>query len=169
MDQRQAEQIRQASFEGQRQVTQKGYHGGGKAPYGYKRVKVRDPAGKTDRNGRVVQYTTYEVVPKEAEIVQRIFTEYVGGLGYKKIAHILNGERVPSPRDGSWDISGVRTILFNENYLGHRVWNQTRRNKKLQRGTKVPKPREDWVITENAHPAIVAAAVSYTHLRAHET
>jgi hypothetical protein len=76
-------------------------------------------------------------------------------LGYKKITDILNTERIASPRDGSWDISGVRTIILNENYLGHRVWNQTRRNKKLQRGTKVPKPREEWVITENAHPAII--------------
>ena len=35
--------IGQNAFEGQREVTQKGYHGGGKAPYGYRREKVVDP------------------------------------------------------------------------------------------------------------------------------
>ena len=34
--------IGQNAFEGQREVTQKGYHGGGKAPHGYRREKVVD-------------------------------------------------------------------------------------------------------------------------------
>ena len=148
-------QIGEYAFQGQKQVTQKGFHGGGKSPFGYRRVRVLDPEGKTDKDGKVVEYTTYEVVPDEAEIVKRIFTEYASGLGYKKITHSLNSERITSPRGGSWDISGIRTIILNENYLGHRVWNQTRRNKKVQRGTKIPKRREEWVITENAHPAII--------------
>ena len=119
--------------------------------------RVPDPDGKTDKDGKVVEYTTYDVVTEEAEIVQRIFGEYAGGQGYKKIAHSLNSDRILSPRAGSWDISGVRTIILNENYLGHRVWNQTRRNKKVRRGTKTPKPREEWVITKEAHPAIIKA------------
>ena len=80
---------------------------------------------------------------------------YAEGSSYKKVAHTFNEEGIPSPRASTWDLSGVRGILLNENYLGHRVWNQTRRNKKVQRGTKVPKPRDEWVIAENAHPAIV--------------
>ncbi len=152
-------QIGEYAFQGQKQVTKKGFHGGGKAPYGYRRVKVPDPEGKTDKDGQVVEYTTFEVVPEEAEIVQHIFREYAEGLGYKKITHNLNADRVISPRDGTWDISGVRTIILNENYLGNRVWNQTRRNKKLQRGTKVPKPHEEWVIAEGAHPAIIEAGL----------
>ena len=155
MDQRLAEQIGQAAFEGQRQVTQRGYHGGGKSPFGYKRVKVEDPDGKTDKKGKVVEYTTYEVVPDEAKTVRRVFQMYGDGASYKKVAHTLNVEGVVSPGGSTWDLSAVRTILLNENYRGHRVWNQTRRNKKLQRGTKVAKPREEWIITENAHPAIV--------------
>jgi hypothetical protein len=44
---------------------------------------------------------------------------------------------------------------MNESYLGRRVWNQTRRNKRVRKGTKVPKPREEWIVTENAHEAII--------------
>ena len=154
-DEYNAIRIGQDAFEGQRQVTSRGYHGGGKAPYGYKRVRVDDPDGKTDKDGQVVQYTTYEVVPDEAEVVRRVFQMYADGFSYKKVAHALNPEGIRSPGGSTWDISAVRTILLNENYRGHRVWNQTRRNKKLQRGTKVAKPRSEWVISENAHEAIV--------------
>ena len=90
----------------------------------------------------MVEYVTYEVVEDQAEVVRRVFRMYSEGSSYKKVAHALNTEGIRSPGGSTWDTSGVRTLLLNENYLGHRVWNQTRRNKKLQRGTKVPKPRE---------------------------
>ena len=46
-DELQSIQIGEYAFQGQKQVTQKGFHGGGKAPYGYERVRVKDPEGKT--------------------------------------------------------------------------------------------------------------------------
>ena len=106
-------------------------------------------------DGRVVEYTTYEVVKEEAEVVRRVFRMYAEGASYKTVAHTLNEEGITSPGGSTWDPSSVRTVLLNENYRGRRVWNQTRRNKKVQRGSKVPKPRKDWVIAENAHEAIV--------------
>jgi len=154
-DELQSIQIGEYAFQGQKQVTQKGFHGGGKAPYGYKRVRVSDPEGKTDKDGKVVEYVTYEVVEDQAEVVRRVFRMYSEGSSYKKVAHTFNTEGITSPGGGTWDVSSVRSMLLNENYLGHRVWNQTRRNKKLQRGAKVPKPREEWVIVKGAHPAVV--------------
>ena len=103
----------------------------------------------------MVEYVTYEVVEDQAEIVRRVFRMYAEGASYKKVAHALNTEGIRSPGGSTWDTSGVRTLLLNENYLGHRVWNQTRRNKKVQRGTKAPKPRREWVITKNSHLDIV--------------
>ena len=149
-------QIGEYAFQGQKQVTQKGFHGGGKAPYGYRRVKVPDPDAKTDKDGNVVEYVTYEVVEAQAAVVRRVFEMYAEGASYRGIAHALNPEGITSPGGSTWDLSAVRTILLNESYLGRRVWNQTRRNKKVRRGTKIPKPREEWVITENAHEAIVS-------------
>jgi site-specific DNA recombinase len=154
-DELQSIQIGEYAFQGQKQVTQKGFHGGGKAPHGYKRVKVLDPAGKTDKDGKVVEYVTFGVVEEEAQVVRRIFSLYAAANSYRTIAVTLNEEGVPSPGGRTWDPSAVRTILLNENYTGARVWNQTRRNKKVQRGTKTPKSRDEWVITKDAHPAII--------------
>ena len=158
-DELQSIQTGEAAFEGQREVTSKGFHGGGKAPYGYQRKKVLDPDGKTGKDGSPVEYVTFEVVLDEAEVVRRIFDEYAGGLGYKRIAAQLNKDGVRSPGGGTWDISGVRSLLLNEAYLGHRVWNKTRRNKRVQRGSKKAKPRDQWIISEAAHEAIVTQEV----------
>jgi len=117
--------------------------------------RVVDPDGKLDKEGQPVRYVTYKVVPEQAGIVRRIFEEYSSAGSYKKIAHALNSERVVSPGGKTWDVSAVRTILFNESYRGYRVWNQTRRNKKVQIGTKTPKPREEWVTHKGAHETIV--------------
>ena len=148
--------IGQNAFEGQREVTQKGFSGGGKAPYGYRRKAVSDPDGKTDKDGKPVTYSTFEVVPEQAEVVQRIFGDYADGLSYKKIAHRLNDEGIPSSRGGTWSPSAIREMLYNETYLGHRVWNRVRRNKKIRKGTKKPKPRAEWIIKENAHEALIS-------------
>ena len=152
-------QIGEYAFQGQKQVTQKGFHGGGKAPYGYRLSKVEDPSGKTDKNGTIVQYGTFEIDADQAEVVRRIFALRAEGASYKKITHSLNDDAILSPGGGTWDISAVRSILFNESYLGRRVWNQTRRNKKARRGTKVRKPREDWVVVEDAHKPIITQEV----------
>ena len=154
-DELQSIQIGLAAFEGQRSVTSKGFHGGGKAPFGYRRIKVIDPDGKKDKDGEIIRYVTF--VPNEDEELQirRIFNFYAQGMSYKQIASKLNEEGVVSPGGSTWDISSVRTILINEVYLGIRVWNKTRRNKRLKKGTKTPKPREEWIITENAHPALI--------------
>jgi hypothetical protein len=95
------------------------------------------------------------VVPEQAALVRRIFQEYSDGASYKKITHALNGEGVVSPGGKTWDVSAVRNILHNESYRGYRVWNQTRRNKKVQKGTKTSKPREEWIIQKGAHEVIV--------------
>ena len=51
-----ASRLARYAFEGQKQVTQKGFHGGKKAI---------DPEGKLDKDGKPVRYVTYKVVPEK--------------------------------------------------------------------------------------------------------
>ena len=155
MDERLAEQIGENAFEGQRQVVLQGFHGGGKAPYGYILQSIEDPNGKVDRAGHPVKHVQFVVDPEHAPIVVRIYVEYASRRGYKKIAEGLNQDGIISPGGTTWATSAVRTILHNEAYLGWRVWNKTRRNKKLLRGTVVRKPRKDWIIFKEAHLPII--------------
>lgn len=54
-------------------------------------------------------------IPEEAEIVIRIFREYIGGKGIGKIVADLNNDSVPGK---PWCVNRIRYILSNEKYCG---------------------------------------------------
>ncbi len=90
----------------------------GQVPLGYKTVA-------SDRNERIAGRKIV-IDEKGAKVVRRIFEEYRDGGSLLGIAQTLNAEGVPSPRAGSrhkrfgWGPSTIRTILYNESYVG--VW-----------------------------------------------
>ena len=106
------------------------------------------------------------IVSGEAEVVRRIFREYVEGRTPREIAHDLNKERVPPPRGRAWNAStmnGTRDrcagILQNELYVGRLVWNKVRMVKDPDTGKRLSRPnlKTDWRIAEVPHLAIVSA------------
>ena len=79
--------LSQDVLRGQRENASRGFYNGGRPPYGYVRVKVKD--GTTSR-------TKLEPDPKTAPITQRIFRERLTGKGLKAIARSLNGDGISS-------------------------------------------------------------------------
>ncbi len=85
------------------------------------------------RTERSAEGADWVIFQPEAEIVQRIFREYVAGASMKTITIRLNKEGVPFPakvtRRGptrrGWAVSTVHTILMNEKHLGRWVWNKS--------------------------------------------
>ena len=76
---------------------------------------------KADGSGR--KYTIAVVNEEEAEVVRRIFDEFLAGHGIKTIAHRLNNDGVRAPAagrrgSGSWASGAVRTVLLNPRYRG---------------------------------------------------
>ena len=59
--------------------------------------------------------------PTEAEIVKRIFEEYLAGNGVFKIAKLLNAEGVPTVTGSKWCESSILEILKNEKYKGDAI------------------------------------------------
>lgn len=153
VDEFQSVQIGAYAHAGQKQLAQRGYSAGGKAPYGYRLAYEDDPSGKVDHKGNPVRHGTYEIVEDTAAVVLRIFEMYAQGGTMKGIVVSLNAEGIPSPGGSTWSIGAVRTILHNQAYAGDRVWNQTRRNKAAH--TVEKKSRDEWVVVRDSHPAIV--------------
>ena len=131
-------------------VTQ-GLAGGG-LTYGYAPVP--------GKNGERV------IVNDEAEVVRRVFREYVDGRTPREIAHDLNKDRVRPPRGRAWNAStmnGTRDrcagILQNELYAGRLVWNKIRMVKDPDTGKRLsrPNPKSEWRTTEVPRLAIVDA------------
>ena len=54
----------------------------------------------------------------EAEIVKRIFSEYLGGKGTNAIARDLNKDNIPTVTGIKWCGSGISRMLKNEKYMG---------------------------------------------------
>lgn len=78
----------------------------GPLPYGYE--WKRDEKG----NGFLV------IVPAEAEIVHRIFTEYVGGRSMTAIAQGLHRDHVKTKKGATWRQAQISGIVRNPIYIG---------------------------------------------------
>ena len=124
---------------GKRGAAKRGRIPTGGLPYGYCIGEGRKP----------------EVVEIEAEVVRRIFHEYVHeGLGIPAIAWRLTDEGIPTPKVGErWHQSQVHRIIGNATYKG--TWSYGRRRTvATEEGTRVyAQPEETWI--EVAVPPLV--------------
>lgn len=121
---------------------------GQSAPYGYKKVEVKE--GKS---------TCYTLAPhpEQAPIVKRIFEMYRDGLGAVKIAEQLDHEHVPAPKGKKWSPESIPLMLSNVHYLGKVKWNERKTVRTVEDGrVKVSRPRaEEFLVFEGKHPAII--------------
>ncbi len=103
-----------------------------------------------------------------AGIVRRIYAMYLGGMGKRAIAAVLNGEGVPcpsrykelggekyrNPRGGLWwTYSTIHGILRNEMYTGTMVQGKKRQ---VMRGRQQAASREQWVTVPGTHEPIIS-------------
>lgn len=124
--------------------------------YGYQKSPV-------DKNKLVID--TYA-----AEVVRRIFDLYLKGYGKLRIANILNEEGIVCPSEykrlngehyrnsnrldstSYWTYSTINRILHNEMYIGNMV--QGRKSQHMRSCAKA-RDREDWIIVQGTHEAII--------------
>lgn len=134
---------------------------GTRAPYGYR----KDPDTKK------------LIVDEEAAaIVRRIFAMCAGGSGPSQIARILKKEQILTPtmyaytRFGmnhtcldtahpyNWSDSAIANLLENEIYLGNTV-NMKYSTKSYKDKRRVEHSREECMVFENTHPALITREV----------
>ncbi|MDW7675375.1 MAG: recombinase family protein, partial [Bacillota bacterium] len=129
------------------------YKNGGKAPYGYKTVHL---TRGQDQKGKPIIKTIWELDSETYPIVHKIIVDMFTKqqLSYRQIRDELNSKGIASPRGEYWAISTILEMLKEnrlEQYTGTAIWN---REDKQTNGRKY-KPRNEWVIVENALPAII--------------
>jgi site-specific DNA recombinase len=131
---------------GMTQNAKQGYNNGGTPPYGYRTEHVAFGAQKTK--------AVWVLGPREEiDNIKWIFNQYAyEGMGYTKIAAELNRQQIPSQKGGTWASTTIRAIIFNESYIGRKVWNK----QDYQTKGKKWRDRSEWVITDNAHPAVIS-------------
>ena len=124
--------------------------------YGYKH-------SETDKNLWVID-------DEAAEVVRKIFHLCIDGYGLTQIARILTEQGIPTPtayalsqgRDNGhknaklhrWGNETIAHILEKAEYCGHTV-NFRTHVKSYKNKKRVDNPKEDWLIFENTHEAII--------------
>lgn len=92
----------------------------------------------------------------EAEIVRRIYREFLDGYSISRIARGLTADGIPSEQGNAvWDISSIGQILRNEKFKGDTLFQKTYNTdhltkKRAKNDGKLPK-----YYLENSHPAII--------------
>lgn len=129
------------------------YKNGGKAPYGYQRkVLYRG----INQKGKPIYKTIWELNLDTSPIVRTIIVDLYTNkeMSYQSIRDYLNNKGIKNSTGGLWSISTISSMFTPdrlEEYSGIAIWNKENKNIK---GVKY-NPRSEWVICDNAHPAII--------------
>ena len=97
----------------------------------------------------------YEIVPEDAAIIKRIFTEYLNGSGLAKIAHGLTEDGIPTEHGGIWRERTLAKILRNYNYTGNLLLQKTFREDHISKKTVKNEGQLPRYLVENSHEAII--------------
>lgn len=96
-----------------------------------------------------------EIEPKEAELVQMIFSDYLSGMGRQAIANKLNEMGIPTRRGNLWGCTGVRDILINEKYVGIMILQKYYRENHLTKRKMRNNGELTRYLVQKSHPAII--------------
>lgn len=163
-------------------TARRGFSTGGRASIGYDRyVILQDGSRSVLKDGEQAakrgKVTLMPGEPEKVALVRRIFEMYVHeGLGFRRIADVLNSKSIPSPgRNGShtagrWCSGTVRGILLNPSYIGTACYNRrslhnlyaiengTAKELRNKKGRSF-NPEDQWIQVQDAHEAIIDKAI----------
>ena len=141
------------------------------------KIAERTMRGKAERarSGRLPQGTgkgcygyTYDpatgkrsIEPNQAEVVKRIFREFLVATPIVRIANKLNQEAIPTLTGSKWYPATLHRVVRNETYTGRTIYRRTQIAKKRQGangrvGRKVEqRPPSEWIEIDGVSPPII--------------
>lgn len=104
-------------------------------------ARQRSEMGKPPLGVRLTGYTTRgDLVPDEADVVKRIFKEFLDTRNLRTVARSLTAEGIATRHGNPWHPSSVQTILRNPRYAGRVVYQGQETG---ERGAWVPLVTDD--------------------------
>lgn len=97
-----------------------------------------------------------EVIPDEAEVVRRIYRQYLAGDSVNAIRDALESDGITAPRKGTaWTTATIRNILENERFCGDVILQKTYVTDPISKKIKKNNGELPKVFIKNNHPAII--------------
>jgi len=103
-----------------------------------------------DKNGK----SKLKIDPVWAPVVKKIFDLSYRGVGAQRICQILLQEGIKNKNGRPFTKNTILGILENEKYMGATAF-----NKRDKKNHKKFKPKEEWIIVENAYEPIVSKEI----------
>ena len=148
-------------FIGQVNLIKLGYHQGGMAGYGLRRLLVDENGIAKEilnfRKRKSIQTDRVILIPgpkNEIKIVNRIYDLFIdSNVPEFIIAERLNEQSIPAENGTSWTRAKIHQILTNEKYIGNNIYNKT--SSKLK-SRLVKNPKHEWVRCDKAYKPIIS-------------
>lgn len=97
------------------------------------------------------------IVPEEAEIVKRIYREYLCGYGVTIIAKRLTDDKIPTPsKKNKWGTTVIYNILKNEKYYGTAILGKTIKKDVVSKKRIKNDGTQQMYINEDCIPVIIS-------------
>lgn len=105
--------------------------------------------------GYRIEDDQYVIVPKEAEIVRRVYREYLDGKGYTVLARELNEEGVLTRNGHTWTPCTIKLLLRNYTYTGNLMLQKTFRENHITKKRMKNNGEQPMYHAEGTHDCIV--------------
>lgn len=114
----------------------------GESIYGYKSHPVGEL--KLNKKGQPkYEGMVHKIYEEEADVVRRIYRDFVAGVSINALVARLNEEKIPTKRKGKWNCSTVSRILKNEKYVGIWTWRKYKNVRDPVTGKQKQVPRDE--------------------------
>ncbi|HDD9902699.1 TPA: recombinase family protein [Escherichia coli] len=148
-------------FIGQANLIKLGYHQGGMAGYGLRRLLVDENGIAKEilgfRKRKSIQTDRVILIPgpkNEIKIVNSIYALFIDdNMPEFIIAERLNEQNIPAENGTLWTRAKIHQILTNEKYIGNNIYNKT--SSKLK-SRLVKNPKNEWVRCDKAYKPIIS-------------
>ena len=124
-----------------------------------KRFEQGIPNGRVRVFGYVWQGDILVIVPAEAEIVKRIYQEFLNGKTPRKIARDLNADVITTRAGCQWSDFSIRTILKNITYTGNLLLQKEFVDDPITKQHKKNNGELPRYLAENTHEPIISKDV----------
>ncbi|EDW0111019.1 recombinase family protein [Salmonella enterica] len=148
-------------FLGQVNLIKRGYHQGGMAGYGLRRILVDERGNEKEildfGKRKSIQTDRVILAPgpvNERRVVNNIYDMFIEQyMPEFLIAEKLNNDGIAAENNTLWTRAKVHQVLTNEKYIGNNVYNKT--SSKLKTKT-IKNPQNEWVRCNKAYKKVVS-------------
>ena len=120
-----------------------------------KRFEQGIPNGRVRVFGYRWKDDTLIVEINEAEIIKRIYSEFLSGSSPRKIAEHLNNDGITTDKGCKWNDFTIRYILTNITYTGNMIFQKTFTDNPISKKRKMNNGELPKYLVENTHEPII--------------